>query len=137
MNSLVTSIFVSPLFDLEKLTKFADDNFVIRWSKNLDELKNRMEASMQTIISRMKDSGLKVNEKKTELCLFHRNSQEVISIVVGGQIVNSTHQMNVLGVLFDSNLTWAKHVNKALMKANSMKFAIRMIAKFFSKKELR
>ena len=26
--------FVSPLFDLEKLTNYADDNFIIRWGKH-------------------------------------------------------------------------------------------------------
>ena len=44
--------------------------------------------------------------------------------------------MNVLGVLFDCTLNWAHHINKVLSKASSAKYAIRMIAKFFNKKEL-
>ena len=70
------------------------------------------------------------SEKKTELCLFHRKIPPVITILVGGQLVKSSNQMNVLGVMFDSTLNWAQHVNKVLMKANSTKYAIRMIANY-------
>ena len=91
---------------------------------------------MEIIVKWMKDSGLKVNEKKTELCLFNRKSPPTVSILVGGQEVTSSKQMNVLGVFFDSTLSWAPHVNKALLKANSMRFAIKMVSKFFNKKEM-
>ena len=44
--------------------------------------------------------------------------------------------MNIIGVVFDSTLNWAQHVNKVLMKADLTKYAIRMIAKYFTRKEL-
>ena len=40
----------SPLFDLEKLVKFADDNFIVRWAKSIEELKTKMEISLDIII---------------------------------------------------------------------------------------
>ena len=57
--------------------------------------------------------------------------------LVGGQTVKSTKQISVLGVIFGCTLNWAQHVNMVIMKANSTKFAIRMIAKFFDKKDLK
>ena len=38
--------------------------------------------------------------------------------------------MNVLGVCFDSKLTWALHVANAINKANKALHAIKLIKKF-------
>ena len=32
LGPILYAIFVSPLFDLEKLTNYADDNFAVRWN---------------------------------------------------------------------------------------------------------
>ena len=45
--------------------------------------------------------------------------------------------MNVLGVLFDSKLTWSNLVAKAISKANKALFALGSIKKFFTKDEMR
>ena len=42
------------------------------------------------------DSGLKVNESKTELCLFHPNDHCPLFIGVNGTQIKSGKQMNVL-----------------------------------------
>ena len=44
--------------------------------------------------------------------------------------------MNVLGVVFDATMKWNQQIESTLKKANSAKFAIKMTAKYFSKKEL-
>ena len=41
------------------------------------------------IIKWLKDSGLKVNESKTEICLFHRLDQNPITIKVSGSEIKS------------------------------------------------
>ena len=50
--------------------------------------------------------------------------------------VNKIKQLNVLGVIFDATMKWTYQVESTLKKANSAKFAIKMISKFFNKKEL-
>ena len=54
----------------------------------------------------------------------------------GNQTVPSTPSMNVLGVIFDSTMKWSKQVELILKRANSARFAIKTIAKYFNKKEL-
>ena len=44
--------------------------------------------------------------------------------------------INVLGVLFDSKLTWSDHVATTLLKTNKALCAIKLIRKFFTTKEL-
>ena len=103
----------SPLFDLEKLVKFADDNFIVRWAKSIEELKKK-EISLDIIIKWMKDSGLKVNENKTEICLFYRTVPPIISLEIGNQIVSTTPFMNVLGVVFDATMKWNQQIESTL-----------------------
>ena len=61
LGPILYAILVSPLFDLEKMSNYADDNFIIRINKFLPELINDMEKSLEAIPKWLKKSGLKVN----------------------------------------------------------------------------
>ena len=92
LGPLLYAIFVSPLFDLANLTNFADDNFIVGWNKLLPALIDDMEKTLEMIIRWLKDSGLEVNEGKTEVCLFHRNDQPLITIKLLGNSVKTKKQ---------------------------------------------
>ena len=49
---------------------FADDNYAIRYNKHLAQLTKEIKDTLELIIKWLKDSGLKVNDEKTEVCLF-------------------------------------------------------------------
>ena len=70
----------------------------------------------------LKDSGLLVNESKTEICLFHSNDQPLIQIRLQNVLITSKKYMNVLGVIFDSKLNWQIQTNHAIAKAKKAKF---------------
>ena len=72
LGPFLYAVYVSPLFDLQKLTNFADDNFIVRWNRQIEVLIDDMQKSLEMITKWLKNSGLKVNESKTEICLFHR-----------------------------------------------------------------
>ena len=59
--------FISPVFDLEDMLTFADDNYTIKWNKDIPVMKVQLEASLTIITNLLKQSGLKVNEAKTEI----------------------------------------------------------------------
>ena len=48
----------------------------------------------------------------------------------------SNRTIYVLGVIFDSKLTWADHISHATKRSNRALSAIRIIKRFFSKTEL-
>ena len=77
LGPILYAIYVSPLFDLEKMTIYADANFIIKSNKILSKLIVDMEKSLESITKWLKKSGLKVNEDKTEICLFHRHSNKL------------------------------------------------------------
>ena len=136
LGPLLYAIYVSPLFDLINLTNFADDNFVIRWNKCLEALIIDMKKELEVMTKWLKDSGLKVNESKTEICLFHRLDCRQVCLNINQTIITSLPSMNVLGVSFDSKLNWSCHINTCVKKARNALHAIKLIKPYFTPKEL-
>ena len=80
---------------------------------------------------------LKINETKTELCLFYRNDHAPVTITVNNINLTSKSSINVLGVQFDSKLSWSDQVNKSINKAKKAYHAINPIKKYFNCNELK
>ena len=96
-----------------------------------------MQKRLEIIVKWLKDSGLVVNEKKTELCLFHRNDSQLVSVSIYDQTVRSKKTMNVLGVVFDCKLTWSEHIAHAIKKSNKSLCALRMLKKYLTPLEMK
>ena len=96
----------------------------------LSELITEMKESLELIIKWLKDSGLKVNDEKMEVCLFYRNDTPPITITFNSKAIVSKSTMNVLVVQFNSKLNWKFHVQTAIKKS------IKSIRTKFTKLEL-
>ena len=136
MGPILYAIFVSPLFDITDLSNFADDNYALTCSKFKESAITLMESKITTITNWLSGSGLKVNEEKTELCLFYRKECPPIEISINNKLIRSYGTMNVLGVTFDSRLNWSAHISNQINKANKALHAIRLIKKYFTPKIL-
>ena len=55
LGPILYAIYVSPLFDLEKMINYADDNFIIRSHVNLDQLIKDMKKSLEAITKWLKN----------------------------------------------------------------------------------
>ena len=137
LGPVLYALFVSPILDLEKLTLFADDNYAVVWNKDKNLLILNMQRKLERITNWLVKSGMKVNETKTELCLFHKRDQPPITLVLNNQTLTSKPQMNVLGVSFDSKLNWQTHISTTIAKAKKSLNAIYLIKKYFNTDELR
>jgi hypothetical protein len=83
----------------------------------------------------LKDSGLKVNQAKTEVCIFHRHNTATVNTEIVDIAVASKNQINILGVIFDSKSCWATLWNKTIAKTNRALNAIKLIHNHFNTKE--
>ena len=137
LGPILYAIYVSPLFDLTSLTNFADDNFIIEFNSKVNILIIDMEKKLEMITKWLKESGLKVNENKTELCLFHRNDTQIITINLQNQMITSKKSMNVLGVEFDSKLNWSQQVTNTIVKSNKALCALKLIKKYMFPHEMK
>ena len=61
----------------------------------------------------------------------------MISITVNNVVLNSKQSMNILGVQFDSKLSWCEQINKTINKAKKTLHAINLIKKYFTQSELK
>ena len=136
LGPVLYAMFVSPLFDIVPMLAFADDSYRVEINKNKTDLVKNMEKSLEATTKWLKKSGLKVNNEKTDMCLFYKHDTIPVNIMVGDQSIKSKREINVLGVTFDSKLQWASHVSKAIAKSTRALNAIKLIRKFFSKHEL-
>ena len=136
LGPILYAIFVSPLFDLIRMTNYADDNYVIRCNKCIAALINDMQKSLEAITKWLKKSGLKVNESKTEMCLFHRNDVAPIQITVNNSIIKSKPSMNVLGVIFDCKLQWHEQAAATIKKSKRALYCTKLIKNYFTPHEL-
>ena len=78
-----------------------------------------MKTKLELITKWLRDSGLKVNEGKTEMCLFYKKDVPPVSVDLNGNVLLSKSSMNVLGVAFDCKLNWQIQVQKTITKAKS------------------
>ena len=56
--------------------------------------------------------------------------------MVGNDRINTSKQINVLGVIFDSKLQWNEQVSNCLKKANKSLCALKLIRRYFNTNEL-
>ena len=67
LGPFLYALFVSPLFDLTNMTAFADDKQIMESNRSLQVLIRDMEQRLEMITKWLKESGLIVNEEKTEI----------------------------------------------------------------------
>ena len=120
-----------PLLDPAKIRLFADGNYVFAKAiKHRRLLTNDMSAKLTLIIKWFKDSGLKVIESKTELCLFQRKYQPPVEFEIKNMMLTSKHSMNVLRMAFNSKLNWQTHIKNIITKSIKALNAIKLICRY-------
>ena len=65
--------------------------------------------------------------EKQKSVFFYRKDTPPILINVNNIQIISTNHINVLGVEFDSKLTWSSHIAKQINKSNRALHAIKII----------
>ena len=57
-------------------------------------------------------------------------------MLIENSVIKSTNEINVLGITFDSKLTWSPQVARAIKGANNSLQAIKLISKYFTNFEI-
>ncbi len=115
---------------------FADDNFVPMIGEDRTELVRNMETSLENIRKWIKHSGLKINERKTEICLFNKRDTNPVNVMIGEDLVTTSDSINILGVTFDSKMAWSQQIRNAITKSSRALNALSIIRRYFNTKEL-
>ena len=94
-----------------------------------------MEQRLEMITKWLKNSGLVVNEEKTEICLFYKKDHQSVELNINGKRVKSKKSINVLGIQFDSRMQWNEQVTQAINKSKRALHGIKLIRKYLTNKE--
>ncbi len=99
---MLFALFISPLADNTTPTTYAtyEDGIGETEKKALENCIKETEIAMKWFL----DSGLCVNKKKTEVCVFHQNNSRALEVVLGSEQVSVPKKMKILGLIFDSKL---------------------------------
>jgi hypothetical protein len=126
LGPVLYAIFVSRMLKIDFFLSFMDDTFIPKSNNCKSTMIKDMEKSIESLTKWLKNSGLKVNNNKTELCLFYKNDTAPISITLDGVSIKSTKNIYVLSVLFDAKLSWAPHIYNTIAKASKSLNAINL-----------
>jgi hypothetical protein len=107
-----------------KLKIYADDTNIYI-SLPVDEITSiiqLLEEDLRSIDSWMTRNKLQLNVSKTTMMIIAPSSfRDIISDVsvhLNGVVIKRVQFMRILGVLFDENLSWCRHVNKVVSGCN-------------------
>jgi hypothetical protein len=110
----------------------------IQTGDSINEVIHTVASTTNDVIQWFQDSGLAVNQRKTEVCIFSRKNCEDIpnNITIGDSQIKIAPDMKVLGITFDQKLSWNQHLHLAINKALRVKRGIGLLAKYLSTSEL-
>ena len=116
---------IRPIFEIVNLAAYADDNYMGGKSNNLTEAIEIVTMKTQTVIEWMTLSGLKIYESKTEICIFHRNLPKITNVSINNKLITTKNTINILGIVFDSQLKWNDQSSKTIKAANKNLYTCR------------
>ena len=130
LGPVLFSIFIRPIYEIEALTTYADDNYIGAENKILAKALDEIKLKINNVSQWLTQSGLKINDQKREICIFHRKEKVAVTININNNEIKTANQMTILGIIFDSNLTWDPQYNQAIKEANHNLYAIKIISKY-------
>ena len=108
------SVFSLGLCSKQKISPHMQ--MTIIWEKRMKIQNWQFKMSQE---KRRQSSGLRINETKTEICIFHRSHSSILNVTLNNTRIQSTNTINILGTLFDSNMKWNQQYLKTIKEANT------------------
>jgi hypothetical protein len=136
LGPVLFNFYIAPFVKEKNATTYADDNYQVAISKSK---KDTLEALQRKVIEAehwMSGSGLKVNVEKTEMVIFHRYETSRGEIRVANTVITSKSTMKVLGIHFDSRMSWDIQVDSAILNSRKSLHALRSVRTFFTENEM-
>ena len=131
LGPLLFSIDICDLFMWDykcDIASYADDNIVYFWHK-LEPGLRKLESSTRDLFKWFKENQMKVNPDK---CHLFETTNSLTSVNINDfQITYSTEE-TLLGIKFDSKLSFENHVSSVFKKANQKLHALTRIVNYLS-----
>ena len=121
------------LFVLLEIANFADDNSPFSMAQTIPQVISNLEQEAVTVLNWIRNNGLKANPDKFGLLLSDPNEKLSIKID-NSNIINALCQ-KLLGITFDSKLTFKTHVSNLCIKASNKLHALSRVSHYMTLKQ--
>ena len=139
LGPLLFNIYLNDLFLIFESTdacNYADDTTLHKSDPILQTVLDNLEQDSCKAIKWFEDNYMKFNADKCHL-LIAGLKHEKVSIKVGDEIIESSDEEKLLGILIDSNFKFKSHIAKLCKKAGGKLTAIARHRNIFSFEKLR
>ena len=130
MGPLLFNIYICDIFfDITEcdITSYADDNTPYNFNFNLDNIISNLEKSTNSLLNWFRENHMKANADKCHLLVS--SDERCTAKIEDFSIKNSTEE-KLLGVKFDSNLSFEGHVTSLCKKASQKLHALARISHY-------
>ena len=119
---------------------FGNDTSVFISNSNLTTMYQRANEDQNSIYNWLGANKLAINFTKTKYVLFRTLRSKPpppnLSLSIHGKKIESVSEINFLGITYNENLSWKKHMLKILVKIRSSYGAIRKIRSYLTNRHL-
>ena len=121
--------FDKPIHKRVTAKGFADDGSLTVTGGNIKELYKVMQRALDAAQQWATDCGLKYCPAKCNAMLFtnKRKVEELPKLRLNGQIIPQVKTARILGVIFDTKMSWKPHINQKIDKCKAILMKIKPI----------
>ena len=127
---LLFSLLVNNISDAiqqGQIVCYADDSYLIFDGGSWSDVSQTAGTETTKVVEWLKDIGMVVNTSKTESIYFSKQDQD-LEVDVSSCKIKVGKTMRVLGVIFDSKMSWEAHINNIASNIKKKIHALRKIS---------
>ena len=134
LSPFLFSLFINdlPSFVDDTVILYADDTQILSSDINLETCVKKMNKNLESISEWAVYNSVIINPDKSQALIFSKGKidfENCSSIKFNGEIINYCWSACNLGVIFDSDLSWEKHLNHTFSKIYSSLSMLRQTQK--------
>lgn len=124
LGPLLFLLYINDFHHCSKLLEFhlfADDCNLFLADKELCTLETKLNQELTNIHTWLCANKLSLNTDKTHFVIFHspqRKLHKNVVLKIMNKIITQKYDVKYLGVMFDSNLKWTKHIHEVSKKVS-------------------
>jgi hypothetical protein len=118
------------------IVSYADDSYLIFEGESWSDVCKKASHETTNVVKWLEDIGMVVNSSKTEAIYFSKQADIELIIDVANCQIKVGKTMRVLGVTFDSKLSWESHIDRISLSVKKKIHALRRLSTDLKQPEL-
>ena len=135
--NLYTRNIINHITEGNEIVTYADDSYVVV-SAEEGQTDLLCEKTVQCLIQHceyLRHLGMVVNQAKTEAMYICRKGPRKLTLKIDSDTIKTQDKMQVLGIQFDSGLTWSQHISTTINKMNRLTGALKFLRRRLTEKQ--